>query len=154
MARGRKPMLYDAEVADLICERLILGQSLHRICASKDFPSLATVMKWLRSTLDFAQQYARAREEQADTLADQIVELADTATARNAQAIRVRVDARKWVASKLKPRKYSDRLIGSDGGPLSVEIVKFAARELTDEQLNTIVTKGSREGQSEKAARS
>lgn len=98
-------------------------------------PCMTTVFKWLREDEAFAQQYARAREDQADALADEIVAIADeaevsakqdgeeirlaldaTAVARN----RLRVDARKWVASKLKPKKYGERttLAGDPEAPL------------------------------------
>ena len=55
------------------------------------------------------QQYARAKEKAADKLADEIVEIADNATPQDAHVARLRVDARKWVAAKLLPKKYGDR---------------------------------------------
>lgn len=73
-------------------------------------PSLTTCMKWLRERADFADQYARAREEQADGYADELIELAHQANETNAQAIRVRADILKWVCSKLKPKRYGERL--------------------------------------------
>lgn len=47
-----------------------------------------------------------------------------TAVARN----RLRMDARKWVASKLKPKKYGDKLAlaGDDESPLVVKVVKLS----------------------------
>lgn len=93
---------------------------------------MTTVFKWLREDEAFAKQYARAREDQADALADDIVEIADeaetkviigsdethvvvfdsTAVARN----KLRVDARKWVAAKLRPKKYGDKVDLNHGG--------------------------------------
>lgn len=69
--------------------------------------------------------YVRAREDQADTLADQIVAIADeqaevikedgSAFDPDVQRDRLRVEARKWVAAKLKPKKYGEKLeLGSD----------------------------------------
>jgi len=55
------------------------------------------------------QQYARAKEKAADKLADEIVEIADNATPQDAHVARLKVDARKWVAAKLLPKKYGDR---------------------------------------------
>ena len=147
---GGRPSTYSLEVTDLICERLVLGESMRSICRDESMPSLSSVFKWLREHPEFSQQYARAKEEQADTLADEIVEIADeectmiqsskhptaakddeselevvfnpTAVARN----RLRVDARKWVASKLKPKKYGDKtqteISGPDGGPIPTTI--------------------------------
>lgn len=53
-----------------------------------------------------SQQYAQARLEQANYYADQIVEITDTE--RDPNRARVRVDARKWIASKMLPKVYGD----------------------------------------------
>ena len=55
--------------------------------------------------------YARAREDAADTLADEIRELAGRVEKGKLEpnAGRVAIDALKWIASKLKPREYGDR---------------------------------------------
>lgn len=107
---GRPPREFTQVVGDRICEQIVAGKSLRRICQAKAMPSVTTVMKWLREDPDFASQYARAREEQADGYADELIDLAKKANEDNAQAIRVRADIIKWVCSKLKPRKYGDRL--------------------------------------------
>lgn len=133
-----RPSDYTQDTADRICEAILDGQSLRSICEAADMPGRATVMRWLANNSQFRDQYARAKEEQADVLADEIVAIADeddtkviaggdgttvvvfdsTAVARN----RLRVDARKWVASKLKPKKYGDRITqevsGPNGGPV------------------------------------
>lgn len=120
-----RPSTYAQETADAICDRLAVGESLRSICRDEAMPCLSSVFKWLGLHPEFADQYARAREEQAESLADEIVSISDeadvaakhegedvrlaldaTAIARN----RLRVDARKWVASKLKPKKYGDRI--------------------------------------------
>lgn len=59
-------------------------------------------------------------EDRADRLAEQIMELADTPmpagldgpskAAWIVQHLRVRLDARKWATSKLKPKTYGERL--------------------------------------------
>lgn len=139
-----RPSLYTPELGDSICERLAEGESLRTICDADDMPSRATVFRWCANDAVFCNQYAHAREEQAETHADEIVSIADekcttvradkhgaradddegnvevvfdsAAVARN----RLRVDARKWVASKLKPKKYGDRqvLAGDPDAPL------------------------------------
>jgi hypothetical protein len=91
-------------------------------------PSCAAVFEWLNARPKFVEQYTRAREAQADMYADQIVDIADDAgmdvetvvlgngkkeQRLNGEAVaraKVRIDARKWVASKLKPKKYGDRV--------------------------------------------
>lgn len=61
-----------------------------------------------REDPELATRYRQAREDRADYLADEIVEIADSET--DANRARVRVDARKWVASRLRPGAYGDQL--------------------------------------------
>ncbi|MDA8092579.1 MAG: hypothetical protein M0T84_01515 [Betaproteobacteria bacterium] len=81
---------------------------------------MATVYRWLLVHPEFCEIYTRAREDQADTLADEIIEIADQSQGENmpgVQAAALRVDARKWVAAKLKPRRYSERHVQEVSGP-------------------------------------
>lgn len=94
---------------DIICEQLADGESLRTICAREGMPSKANVFRWLSANQDAADQYARAREAQADSLVDDILLIADD-TSREPNDRRVAVDARKWVASKLRPKAYGDKL--------------------------------------------
>lgn len=116
-----RPSLFTQELADEICEGLIEGKSLRSICLADDMPSTGTVCRWLASNAAFREQYERARDAQADTLADELIDIADGRRAAedgndpDVQRDRLSVDARKWIASKLKPKKYGDKtLIGSD----------------------------------------
>jgi hypothetical protein len=117
-----RPTTYTNETADKICERLADGESLRRICSGEDMPNKATVFRWLAANEIFRDQYARAREAQAEALADEIIDIADEGlndsytdkdgNVRTDHDViarsRLRVDARKWVASKLKPKVYGD----------------------------------------------
>src|SRR5689334_13547559 len=131
MAEGKngRPTVYTAKVAMEICTLIATGMPLTKICRREGMPCLATVYNWLLSPdhrlgeKSFLDMYTLAREDQADTLADEIIEIADDGrndtyvdgngnTRENRDVTnrsRLRVDARKWVAAKLKPRKYSDR---------------------------------------------
>ncbi len=126
-----RPSTYDAKVAADICSRLAGGESLNAICGDEKMPALSTVYLWLSKRPEFLEQYVRAREEQADTLADQILQIADEEN-EDPQRQRLRVDARKWVASKLKPKKYGDKVdlehSGPDGGPLVTKIIREIVR--------------------------
>lgn len=102
-----RPSKFTDTLAIELCRRIIEGQSLVRICRDDTMPHVATVYRWLNDNAQFCDRYARAKEEQADTLADEIIDIADNEPDPN--RARVRVDARKWVAAKLKPKKYSDR---------------------------------------------
>lgn len=119
-----RPSEYSQAVADLICEALAEGHSLRAICAADEMPAKSTVFKWLREQKTFSDQYARAREAQADCLFDDILEIADdgrndtytddegrTRTDHDVIArSKLRVDARKWMAAKLRPRVYGEKL--------------------------------------------
>lgn len=96
------------EIKSRVCREIAGGKSLRKICDAQDMPSSETVRQWLIDDAGFSVQYARAREEQADYYADEITEIADTEADPN--KARVRIDARKWAASKLKPKVYGDRL--------------------------------------------
>lgn len=144
-----EPKPYDAVIGDEICERLVNGESLRKITCDDHIPAASTIFKWLNDNKDFAEQYAHARDAQADTLADEIVDIADDgsndymerddgSTEYNGDAVarsKLRVDARKWVAAKLKPKKYGDKLDLTSGGEklgLAAEIE--ASRRRTHEQ--------------------
>lgn len=101
---------YTAEMAERICERIADGESLRSICADESMPAKVTVLKWLRQNDDFATHYARAREEQGDAMDEEILETARDVTNENAQAARVKIDALKWRAARLAPKKYGDKL--------------------------------------------
>lgn len=115
---------YTDAIASAICERIGDGESLRSICASEDMPSKSTVFKWLAENKAFSDQYARARESQADSMADDIVSIADEPGDPNDK--RVRIDARKWVASKLRAKVYGDKVTqehtGANGGPLNISV--------------------------------
>ena len=116
-------------------------------------PALRTVMGWLfdGEHEEFSQQYASAREVQAEVWADEIVAIADDESGdfftdekgkvvldhQNVQRSRLRVDARKWIASKLLPKRYGDKLqhTGEGGGPIRV---RPDLSKLTNEELDVL----------------
>ena len=132
-----RPTLFTEDMADEICSRIVQGESLNRICRDEHMPEVRSVYRWLRSNDSFCQLYTRAKEDQADTLADEIQDISDERpmltimtddeTVEKLDPVginrnRLRVDARKWIASKLKPKKYGDRqiLAGDPENPLEV----------------------------------
>jgi len=127
MPKTGRPTKYSPRVAEQICALLMEGYSLRAICKQEEMPCLAIVCRWLAQKKDFVEQYARAREVQAEIMADEILDIADDATndyieresAKGNVTIlvdhdhiarsKLRVDARKWVAEKLLPKKYGQR---------------------------------------------
>lgn len=140
-----RPSDFSQGLADHICERIADGESLRAICNAEDMPNKATIFRWLSANQAFSDQYARARETQADSLFDEILSIADdghndwmernygeeTRWVENGEALRrsqLRVDARKWMAGKLRPKKYGEKVTqehtGENGGPLVVTWLK------------------------------
>ncbi len=141
-----RPCSYTEEIAEEILGRIMDGESLRTICKDDHMPDARTVYRWLASKEheQFCQRYVCAREIQADGYAEEIVDISDemcittkappgvkpddedegtvevvfdaTAVARN----RLRVDSRKWIASKLLPKKYGDKQQIEHSGTLSI----------------------------------
>lgn len=105
--RGRSSK-FTAALASAICGRLSEGESLVRICEDGAMPARRTVLKWMTTDPNFSTSIARAREEQAEHLAEEIVTIADTCT--DPHKARLQIDARKWYASKFAPKKYGEKL--------------------------------------------
>ncbi len=110
-----RPSKFSADVADRICERLADGESLVKICRDDDMPGLRTVMRWAAENGDFGTEYARAREAQAEVMDDKIMTTADEI--EDPAVARVQIDAYKWRAAKLAPKRYGDKIdhTSSDG---------------------------------------
>ena len=121
----KPPTAFDPALADEICDRIARGRGLISICNDPGMPTYSTVRKWLKEHDFFARDYARARVDQADAFADEIVEIADTEPDPN--RARVRVEARKWTASKLRPQVYGDRVDISVQGSLDLRAVLAGA---------------------------
>lgn len=136
MAGGR-PSDYTQEMADYICAELADGKSLRAICRDHEDLNTGKVMRWLGANKEFQEQYARARELQADALFDETLDIADQYdTAKDIltpdliNRAKLRIDTRKWIAGKLRPKKYGEKIqqehTGADGSPLQVNIVRFS----------------------------
>lgn len=107
--RGR-PSDYTEEQANSICVWIAEGRSLRSWCRANN-REMHTVYKWLSDNKDFMQRYARAHDDRADSLADELVDIADESqfgTLEQIQAARLRIETRKWIAAKLKPRKWGE----------------------------------------------
>lgn len=123
LPRGRRSA-FTNELGEAICSAIADGMSLRAVLARPGMPSKSMVMRWLADEryIEFRDQYACAREDQADKLADEILQIADDGSNDtfldangnvkvNYDVIaraRLQIDARKWLASKLAPKKYGD----------------------------------------------
>ena len=109
----------DNPVWEEVVSRMATGKSLSSVLREPGMPPWATFNRMLRSNEQLRVAYDKAVQDRADKLADEIIELSDAVMPEGlrgpeasawVQQKRLQVDARKWVASKLKPRTYGDRI--------------------------------------------
>lgn len=137
--QGRPPEPFDETVADAICELLMQGWSLRRVLREGSdqledsdgkliqMPTVRVFFRWLREVESFRKQYAYAKQEAADAQYEELGDIADDAI-RNAMSVdpkasgaivnahRLKADNLKWMMSKMKPKKYGEKLdLTSDG---------------------------------------
>jgi hypothetical protein len=111
---------YSLAIARTICERIANGETLIAICEEKGMPSKPAVLRWLDQHEEFRTQYAHARAKQADAFAEMILE--EARTAKDAQLGRLRMDALKWAASKIAPKKYGDKVEVEHAGEVDIVV--------------------------------
>jgi hypothetical protein len=117
---------YHEDIGLAICDRLVEGEAIARICAEPGMPPVTTVYWWLKTHPDFAELYRAARDIQAHVKFDQVWEEARTATPQTAFLAKVRIQALQWQAAKLAPRVYGPRPEEAPATPgLTVVIRRF-----------------------------
>lgn len=138
-----RPSLYTQELADRVCEEISMGYSMRTVCKADDMPDARTIFKWLREKPEFNQQYVKATEERTEAMAEDLLDIADDGS-NDLMAIqkgnqnyeienkevtnrsKLRVDTRKWLMSKMKAKKYGDKLdVMSDGKALVGNTIIF-----------------------------
>jgi len=140
MAGGR-PTDYTPELAAEICSRLSVGNSMRKVCEDEGMPDRSSIFLWMSKYPEFSSQYANAKLEAAESLAEELFDIADDgrndwmetldregnvvgfkANGESIQRSRLRVDTRKWYLSKIMPKKYGEKsqmeLTGANGGAM------------------------------------
>lgn len=118
---GGRPTKYNQELATTICERIITGRSLSKVCRDEDMPARSSVNKWLAENQEFADNYARACKIRRENRFEDLDEVVDTT--EDVQKARLKVDVIKWQLSKEEPKKYGDKLdMTTDGKALPTPI--------------------------------
>ncbi len=122
-----RPSEFSQEVFDAICDRMAQGESVRKICDDAGLPSRSTLFRWLKNDNGRQDQYQIARDAGIDRMAEEIIKIADDASGdyfiedrdgkpvvvpdhARVQRARLQVDARKWILSKIAPRKYGDKV--------------------------------------------
>lgn len=149
-AAPKHPLMLDGKswdrqkVMDILCERIascslsivtILGEG-HE---GNNLPNYTAIKEWLAADEALATQYARAKEDQAEYMAEEMLDIADNASndymvkhnadgteayilnGDHVQRSRLRLDTRKWLMSKLKPKKYGDKVALDHSGNIGIE---------------------------------
>jgi len=147
-----RPTLYSLSLVEEIC-RIVSSSSkgLNHLCAERDhWPCPDTIYHWRHEHKEFSDMYARAKQNQIDVLAEEVLEIADdnssdnivgkngeiSSNHANIHRARLRIDTRKWLAAKLMPKIYGDKICqehaGEDEAPSNFE-------NLSDEELENSV---------------
>ena len=148
-----RPSTYSEDIATEVCGRLAAGETLRQICRDEHMPPESTVRNWaLEDNHGFSARYARARSMGLDTMADEILDISDDASndwmqrtgkgdedlgwqsnGDHIQRSRLRVDSRKWLLSKMNPKKYGDKveIAGDQENPIQH---KHAVSWMTEEE--------------------
>jgi len=124
------------KVMDILCER-VASSSKSLVTLLKaghdgyNLPSYVIISKWMADDPDLVNQYARAKEQQAEYMADEMMDIADEMPLTNpitgsldsasVQHQRLRTDTRKWLMGKLKPKKYGDKVALDHSGNIGIE---------------------------------
>src|SRR4051812_6135696 len=125
--------------AERICALLAEGYTLRQIARELSFRSASAIVNWANEDAAFRERYVRAMELRSERMAEEIVEISDDGSNdwmkrqglivpdhENVQRSRLRVDTRKWLLSKMLPKKYGDRvtqeITGDAGAPLITRI--------------------------------
>jgi hypothetical protein len=153
MQDGR-PTDYTVELAAEICGRLAVGESMRTVCKDPDMPAPSTVFLWLSKREEFSEQYVLAKAQSAEAIAEEMFDIADDGSndwmevhfkdgsegwklnGESVQRSRLRVDTRKWYLSKIKPKKYGEKvsqeISGPGGGPIETKTAVVDAKALSD----------------------
>lgn len=122
-----RPTQYSFKLSEVICERITQGQSTAEVTRDPAMPKWGTLAKWRREHEDFNRRYVIARQSCCELWVDEIIDIADDATndyvaridakgktrivfdRESFERSRLRVDSRKWTASKLLRHVYGDK---------------------------------------------
>lgn len=121
--KGR-PTVYSEKKVKEILELVSEGIALWKIVCRVDMPSRTTFYDWMLENPDLRDKYETAKNLATDKFAEEIIDIADddsgdyieAADGRiviNTNKVRrdeLKIKARQWMASKIQPKKYGDRI--------------------------------------------
>jgi hypothetical protein len=133
---------FTKELFDKICEEIAhSSKGLVHVCKANGL-NPKSFYEWIKNDEALSNIYTRARESQADYLVDEMIEIADDTRKDTKQIftsdgiaietedkewtgrVRMMLDTRKFIASKLRPKKYGDKLdLTTDGEKIQQTII-------------------------------
>lgn len=138
-----RPTRYTNKLAKEICDKIASSsKGTKKLCAEHaHWPCQDTLFTWLKRYPEFSEQYAQAKICQIELLVDEIMEISDDASqdqyvnelgvlVPNSPAInraRLKVDTRKWLASKLVPKVYGNKIDIQGDNSMSEELRQLSA---------------------------
>lgn len=108
---AERPTLFNEALAAEICRRLSDGELLSHICRPARMPSRDTVRRWQSENGPFSRQYAIARDQQADALAEEAIHIARNAGADTVSVCRLQIETIKWLTAKIAPTRYGEKAV-------------------------------------------
>lgn len=149
-AKPVHPLMLDSKswnkqkVMDILCKKIASSTSsiitlLGEGYEGNSLPDYTTIKAWLSADESISTQYARAKEDQAEFMAEEMLDIADNGdndymlkhgadgseayilNGEHVQRSKLRLEARKWLMSKLKPKKYGDRINLDHAGSIGIE---------------------------------
>ncbi len=155
-----RPSLYNPKIAQDICKLIgTTSKSLKNLCKENPhWPTMSTIFLWRINVPEFSELYTKARINRVEVYVDEIADIADDSSnddletdagkwAQNTEWLnrsRLRIDTRKWYASKLAPKLYGDKLqtelTGKDGAALQVETYQKETNDLINERIAEMLT--------------
>ena len=96
-----KSLELTTQLTDQICQELMNGQPLTKICSRKELPSLATINRWITKHPSFAKQITNARRVGTQYYLDKMIEELETMSAKDVGIVREKLHHYRWLSSKL-----------------------------------------------------
>ncbi len=136
--RNTRCALENEELVEALCDEIACGNGVKEASEIVGV-HYSSVFKKMARDQAFATRIARAREAQQDAESEHIVDMADAATVKNWNVVKLRIWARQWRAARLAPKKYGDRISTENTTVVKVEHTrKLDISTLSDDQLDAL----------------
>lgn len=107
---------------DAVCEQIAIGKSIPQISSMEGMPDKATIYRWIAKDEEVCDKYTRAKSTGVEVHIDEMLEIADTE--EDVNRARLKIDTIKWTASKLKAKKYGDKMDHKVEGEMTVNVIQ------------------------------